>query len=117
MPNVPRQPVTDVLLGHFIDLNKVYSGYYALDMNYQLSQTISDFNISFNNRSNLSKPAKSIKMNGDWGITFRCMKHAILFTYPHCSKELDKYKEYIIRQFARVVVSQHSRVLNLDRAI
>jgi len=45
------------------------------------------------------------------------MKHAILFTYLHCSKELDEYEEYIVRNFARVVVSQHSRVLNLGHAI
>jgi len=106
-PMFPDNLWTDVLLGHFIDLNKVYSGYYALDMNYQLSQTISDFNISFNNRSNLSKPAKSIKMNEDWGIAFRHTKHAILFAYLHHSEELDKYEEYIIGQFAGVMVSQH----------
>jgi len=75
--NHPRCPIfpdnlwTDVLLGCFIDLNKVYSGYYTLDTNYQSSQTIGDFNISFANGSNISRPAKSIKMNGDWKITFR----------------------------------------------
>jgi len=108
---------TDVLLGCFIDLNKVYSRYYALDTNYQSSQTIGDFNISFANGSNISKPVKLIKMNGDWGIAFRQMKHAILFTYSHHSEELNKYEEYIVGQFTGVVVSQHSRVLNLDWAI
>ena len=45
------------------------------------------------------------------------MKHVILFTSPHRSEELDEYEEYIVGQFAGVVVSQHLRVLNLDHTI
>src|SRR5882724_1562140 len=56
-------------------------------------------------------------MNGDWGITFTLTKWAILFACPHRSNELDKYEEYIIRQFTGVEVSQHSRMLNLNQAI
>jgi len=45
------------------------------------------------------------------------VKRVILFAYLHCSKELDEYKEYIVGQFAGTDPSQHSRILNLDRAI
>jgi len=78
---------------------------------------ISDFNISFTNGSNNAKTAKTIRTNRDWGIAFTCTKRAIIFTYPHHSDKLNEYEEYIIGQFAGVEVSQHSQVLNLDRAI
>ena len=107
----------DVLLGCFIDLDKVYSSFYALSTDYHSSKMISDFNISFSDGSNNSKPTKTIRMNGDWGTACMHTKWAILFAYPHCSNKLDEYEEYIIGQFARVEMSQHLRVLNLNRAI
>ena len=113
-PIFPDSLWTDVLLGHFIDLDRFYSGYYSLDTDYKYSQTIGEFNISFTNGGMNSRPSKTIKTNGDWGIAFRRAKRAILFAYPHRSDELNKYKEYIIGQFAGVEVSQYSRVLNLD---
>jgi len=67
-PIFPDGLWTDILIGCFIGLDKVYSGYYLLNTDYQSSQTIGEFNISF---ANGSKPSKAIKMNGDWGIAFR----------------------------------------------
>jgi len=116
-PIFPDNLWTDILLGHFIDLDKVYSGYYTLDTDYQSNQTIGDFNISFANGNNISKPMRTIKMNGDWGIAFRKNKCVILFTYSHHSEELNEYEEYIVGQFSGVAVSQHLRVLNLNHVI
>ena len=84
-PIFPDGLWTDVLLGCFIDLDKVYLGYYSLNTDYRSSQTIGEFNISFTNGSNSLKPSKMIKMNGDWGIAFRQAKRVIFFAYPHHS--------------------------------
>ena len=116
-PIFPDGLWTDILLGRFIDLDKVYSGYYLLDTDYRSSQTIREFNISFANGINSSKLSKMIKTNGDCGIAFRRVKQVILFAYPHHSEELDEYEEYIVGQFAGTDLSLHLRILNFDQAI
>jgi len=63
------------------------------------------------------RPPKTIKTNGDWGITFTQNKHTILFAYLHHSDEFNGYEEYSVGQLAGVKVSKHLRVLNLDCAI
>jgi hypothetical protein len=120
----PRCPIfpdglwTDILLGHFVDLDKVYSGYYALSSDYRHTQTIRDIDISLNSSSSSAKPSRSVQTHGEWVIVFARLKGAILFAYPHWASELREYEHFVIGQFATFSdVWQHFRIINLDRAI
>jgi hypothetical protein len=59
-----------------------------------------------------------VQTHGEWAIAFSCTRKAVLFAYPHCAEELEEYEQYLIGQFAAFSdISQHYRILNLDRAI
>jgi hypothetical protein len=117
-PIFPDGLWSDVLLGRFIDLDKVYSGYYALESDYHHTQTIGDIDITLYSGGSGSKPTKSVQTHGEWAIAFSRTRRAILFAYPHRADELEEYEWYVIGQFAAFSdVSQHYRILNLDRAI
>ena len=56
--------------------------------------------------------------HGEWAIAFTATKDTVLFIYPHHTREYVKYKKFIVRQFAAILdISQHARVVTLDRAI
>jgi hypothetical protein len=117
-PIFPDGLWTNVLVGHFIDLDKVYSRYYALHSNYRHTQSIGDIDISLNLGGSNAKPSRSVQTHGEWVIAFAGLKGAVLFAYPHRASELGEYEQFIIGQFAAFSdVTQHFRILNLDRAI
>jgi hypothetical protein len=114
-PIFPDGLWTNVLLGRFIDLDKVYLGYYALESDYQHTQTIGDINITLNTGGSSSGSSESIQTLGKWAITFTRARHTVLFTYPHRCDKFEEYEQYIIGQFATFSdVTQHYQVLNLD---
>src|SRR5882724_8026974 len=63
--------------------------------------------------------SKTIQMHTDWLLAFEIAKEAILFAYPHRTKELNSYRKFIIGQFATFGGDSnlHFHVVNLDRAI
>jgi len=51
-------------------------------------------------------------------IAFTAAKAAVLFTYPHQSREFADYERFIIGQFSTFVdLTQHVHVTLLDKAI
>jgi len=117
-PDFPDALWNDVLLNSYINLDRVYAGYYALEADTQHTQSIGDVDIMVNHAGISPKTSKSIYTHGKWAITFVMTKSAVLFAYPHCGREFSDYEKFIIGQFATFVdVSQHIRIILLDRAI
>jgi hypothetical protein len=117
-PDFPDSLWTDILANRFIDLDKVYSGYYSLESDHKLTESVRTVDITLSTGGGVSKPTKTVETHGEWSIAFAAAKHAILYVFPHRSKELPGYEEYVIRLFAAVRPSSlHYRVLNLDKAI
>jgi hypothetical protein len=117
-PDFPDSMWSDVLANRFIDLDKVYSGYYSLESDHKLTETVGNVDITLSTGGGASKPTKSVETHGEWSIAFAAAKHAILYVFPHRAKELAGYEEYIIGLFAASRPSSlHYRVLNLDKAI
>ena len=57
-PDFPDGVWTDVILSRYIEFNQVYSGYYALDLDYKHTQSIGDIGLVINagNRSQIVMP-------------------------------------------------------------
>jgi len=73
--------------------------------------------ITLNHTRISSKMNKSIKMHGEWAITFADTKAAILYAYPHRSQEFSEYEKFVVGQFAAFIdPSQHQQII-LDCAI
>jgi len=78
---------TNILLDRYINFNHVYASYYALDSDTQHTQSIGDINITINDASTGLKTSKSICNHGEWAIAFAATKAAVLFAYPHHTRE------------------------------
>ena len=70
------------------------------------------------NGSAKPKPNKAVRNYGKWAIAFTATKAAVLFTYPHRTREYIEYKKFIVGQFATILnISQHAHVVMLDHAV
>jgi len=107
-PDFPNGLWIDVLLNRYVDLNRVYAKYYALNSDTRHTQSISDVDITLNHTGIGLKTNKSIKMHGEWAIAFAATKAAVLYAYPHRSREFSEYEKFIVGQFSAFVdPSQH----------
>jgi hypothetical protein len=68
-PELPDALWYDVLGNHFIELDKVFSGYYALVSDGLHMQTIGDIDITMHTGGG-SKPNRSIRTHGEWSIAY-----------------------------------------------
>jgi len=117
-PDFPDTLWNDVLLNRYVDLDRVYAGYYTLEADTWHTQSIGNVDIMVNHAGISPKTSKSIHTHGEWAITFAVTKSAVLFAYPHRGREFSDYEKFIIGQFAAFVdVSQHIHIILLDRAI
>jgi len=119
-PNFPDAMWFDVLLNKYINLDRIFSGNYALELDSSQLQSIGDIDISINNASGLSKNSKMIHSHREWTIAYTSTKGAILFAYPHRAQELFEYKKYIIGLFAAAaaaVPAKNLLVIQLNWAI
>jgi len=74
------------------------------------TQSISDVDITVNHVGTGLKTSQFICRNGEWVIAFAAAKMAILFTYPHHTRELSDYERFIIGQFVAFINStQHGQ--------
>jgi hypothetical protein len=112
-PELPDSLWFDILGNQFLNLDKVFSGYYALASEGCHTQTIGDLDITLHTGG--SKPTRSIKTHGEWSIAYDATKTAILFAYPHRGTELIRYEKFIKSQFAAIDdPAMHFWVINLD---
>jgi hypothetical protein len=117
-PNLPEGLWLDVLADRFIDLDKVYSGYYSLESDHKLTESVGNVDITLSSGSGSSKPSRTVQTHGEWSIAFAVAKRAVLYVYPHRADEFSQYEEFIIGQFAAMECpGDHHRVLDLDKAI
>jgi hypothetical protein len=117
-PNLPEGLWLDVLADRFIDLDKVYSGYYSLESDHKLTESVGNVDITLSSGSGSSKPSRMVQTHGEWSIAFAVAKRAVLYVYPHRADEFSQYEEFIIGQFAAMECpGDHHRVLDLDKAI
>ena len=116
-PEFPEGLWNEIITNSYVDLNKVFSGYYSLDSESKQTETIGNVDIVIRDNSATTKLVRTVASHGDWFISFSTYGEAVLFLYPHRKKELAEYQRFIAGQFAAITVPEHHRVIDLDRAI
>ncbi|KIJ32986.1 hypothetical protein M422DRAFT_183765, partial [Sphaerobolus stellatus SS14] len=116
-PAFPDSLWHDVIVGNFVDLDKVYTGRYSLEPDTEFTQTIGDIDFRIRGNSSTSKSSKEVRTHSEWTVAFHSAKSAILFLYPNRKEEFAAYEAFIIGQFAATRPEEHRRVITLDKAI
>jgi len=61
-PNFPQALWINIILNQYIDLDKIFAGYYSLEPNHCQTQTIGDVELVFNSRSNSKNATKKLTL-------------------------------------------------------
>ncbi|KAF8579526.1 hypothetical protein K439DRAFT_1359355, partial [Ramaria rubella] len=82
-PEFPDSLWINILLDQFVNLNKIYTGAYFLNLEYKHTERVRDLEIILNTGGSGSSATKVIWTHREWIIAFLSLKYAILFAYPH----------------------------------
>jgi hypothetical protein len=113
IPEFPDSKWNNVLVGKAVNLDIIFSGMYSTVTDNRAIKDIGDLELHFG----AAKPAKAVKMHGNWVIAWRIAFKATRFIFPHHEPELEEYNDYITSYFMSIHPSAHWKVLNLDKAI
>ncbi|KAJ7023857.1 hypothetical protein C8F04DRAFT_1253156 [Mycena alexandri] len=106
-PEFPDGEWANIVAGCAVSLNAVLSGLFSTNTNDERSQALGNgLELHFGTVA----PTKSVTDAGTWTITFDCMLTATTFAFPHCARELLRYRDYIVSLFAAINSSFHNRV-------
>jgi hypothetical protein len=111
-PQFPENEWLNVLAGHAVDMDHIFSSLYAVVHDDRRIERIGDIKISVGH----STPAKTIRTHGDWVIAWDRVVEATTFAFPHRERELRTYGKYITQLFSAVPPASHSRVIQFDKA-
>lgn len=112
-PQIPDPVWNDILLGKYVDLDKIFSAIHSIDGDNSESYKVGDLELT----AGPSKPKKHVASSGEWVGAFGRYKQGVLFCYPHRADEFSAYEDHIIRQFGAVGEAGAVRVINYDRAL
>lgn len=114
-PDFPDSLWEYVLLGKYVDLDKVFTSIFVHGSNQQKLGRIGNVELAIG--SSDPTPTKHITNHGEWVIAFGRYLDAVLYVYPGRAVELKRYQEYITLQFAAIGPGNHWRVLEYDKAV
>ena len=112
-PQVPDTVWNEILLGKYVDLDRILSALHSIDGDNAETYKVGDLELT----SGPSKPKKHVTSAGEWVSAFGRYKQGVLFCYPHRGGEFTAYEDHILRQFGAVGENGASRVINYDRAL
>jgi hypothetical protein len=112
-PEFPDSEWKNIIAGRAVNLDAVLSGQLSTTNDDTKVEKFGDLEISFG----AVEPTKIIKNGGDWSIAWNRTVRATIFAFPHRSKELTNYGEYIVNLFSVTHSSVHNRVIAFDKAV
>ncbi|KZT19401.1 hypothetical protein NEOLEDRAFT_1022228, partial [Neolentinus lepideus HHB14362 ss-1] len=115
-PNCPEFPEGEwynILGGHAVDLDKVFSGIYATSRENITVGRIGDIRLEHKDSAPAHRITNAHQWNNAWQRTIR----ATTFAFPHRRRELDEYGAWISATFMSLNEKFHTRVLDFDKAI
>jgi hypothetical protein len=112
-PEFPDAEWKNVLTGRAVNLDAVLSGQFSTANNDTKTEKVGDLEITFG----AVEPTKAVSNGGDWSIAWNRTVTATEFAFPHRTRELTGYGEYITSLFAATNPSFHSRVVAFDKAV
>ncbi|KIJ53091.1 hypothetical protein M422DRAFT_242196 [Sphaerobolus stellatus SS14] len=116
-PALPDGSWHDVIVGNFVDLDKIHSQRDSLEADSEFIQSIGDMEFRVRDSSSAGKPSKTVKNQSDWIVAFQTMQTAVVFVYPGRKEELEAYETFMAGQFAAIRTEEHHRVIALDKAL
>ncbi|KII82749.1 hypothetical protein PLICRDRAFT_85053, partial [Plicaturopsis crispa FD-325 SS-3] len=112
-PEFPDSEWTHILAGQAVDLDHVFNGRHSTGADDKVSHDIGEFTIS----SKPKVPSRTIISFGDWVIAWFATTTATAYAFPHRQRELVRYGEHVIGQFAAIAPQFHSCVMDYEKAV
>ncbi|THH15239.1 hypothetical protein EUX98_g9496 [Antrodiella citrinella] len=112
-PELPDVVWDPILKNGYVDLNKIFTGYYSTSGDARQSHKFGDLELY----TEQIKTDRTITQHGHWTIAWTKYVEGVLFTYPHRGWELRTYGEYINNTFAAVRDGEQQKVINYERAV
>ncbi|PBK82556.1 hypothetical protein ARMGADRAFT_946372, partial [Armillaria gallica] len=118
-PDFPEEQWLALLAGKAVNLDAVFAATHSTSINEIQTHEISE-GIAIRLSENTTNPTESkkvIRMADEWTTTWHAYTQAVLVAFPHCSRELALYQQYMSSLFRTTVILLHGRVFVLDHAI
>jgi hypothetical protein len=111
--NIPSTQWVRILRGESVDLDQVLSSLHRITVVEERKARIGDSEISLGP----AEAARKVASSSDWSVAWRRAARAVAFVFPHRSRELEDYAEYIESEFAAKNPSGHNRIILYDIAV
>jgi hypothetical protein len=111
--NIPTAQWIRILKGEPVDLDQILSSLHRVTVVEERKARIGDTDISLGP----VEATRKVNSSSDWSSAWRRAARAVAFVFPHRSKELEDYAEYIESEFAAKNPSGHNRIILYDIAI
>jgi hypothetical protein len=111
--NIPTAQWIKILKGESVDLDQILSSLHRVTVVEERKARIGDTDISLGP----TEATRKVSTSSDWSTAWRRAARAVAFVFPHRSKELEDYAEYIESEFAAKNPTGHSRIILYDIAV
>ncbi|TDL26833.1 hypothetical protein BD410DRAFT_685926, partial [Rickenella mellea] len=114
-PEFPESEWLNLFKGKAVDLDAVYSG---LNTDHIDTRQTSEFGlVEISLRGSTPYTTRKVRDYGSWGLAYDSLMCATRLVFPERKNELQKYRDWIMRQFGATHPNFHYTVIGLDRAI
>jgi len=111
--NIPPAQWERIFKGEPVDLDQILSSLHRITTTEERKASLGDTDILLGPVEATRKVATS----SDWSTAWRRAARAIAFVFPHRTRELEDYAEYIESEFAAKVSTGHHRIILYDIAV
>jgi hypothetical protein len=111
--NVPSSQWERIFKGESVDLDQILSSLYRITITEERKARLGDADILLGP----TEATRKVTTSSDWSSAWRRAARAIAFAFPHRTRELENYAEYIENEFAAKVASGHHRIILFDVAV
>ena len=111
--NIPPSQWERIFKGESIDLDQILSSLHRVTVTEERKTRIGEADIVLGP----IEATRKITTSSDWSTAWRRASRAISFVFPHRTRELDDYAEYIESEFAAKLASGHQRIILFDIAV
>jgi hypothetical protein len=111
--NIPSVQWEHIFKGKLIDLDQILSALYRITVVEDRKARIGETEISLGP----AEASRKVSTSTDWSTAWRRAARATAYAFPHRSKEVEDYAEYIENEFAAKNSLSHHRIILYDIAI
>ncbi len=111
--NIPTSQWEHIFKGEPIDLDQILSSLYRVTVVEERKARIGETDIALGP----VEAARKVTTSSDWSTAWRRAARATTFAFPHRTRELEDYAEYIENKFAAKNSTGHHRIILYDVAI